>query len=201
MTGAYDDISEPVRVPPSPSVCYVMFVDAVTLDQHQSLSQRLEMMRETEGGAGETVSIWRLVLVNNLPSPDIRKSRAVSWERSHSFSFFLLKFTCHLLLSCGALGPGIKSHEFDAHVNQRPQLSSVLDIRGRTSSTNETAHGLIPQRLNALPFPPDATTLLKPLTLQAVKMLIHRFFPSSKFSLWIDGKDQLLKDPRYVLER
>ncbi|KAH7546001.1 hypothetical protein FEM48_Zijuj01G0154600 [Ziziphus jujuba var. spinosa] len=33
------------------------------------------------------------------------------------------------------------------------------------------------------------------------KLLLHRIFPNARFSLWIDGKLQLIRDPYQILER
>lgn len=37
--------------------------------------------------------------------------------------------------------------------------------------------------------------------LQIPKLLMHRLFPNARFSLWIDGKLELVVDPYQVLER
>ncbi|KAK6154343.1 hypothetical protein DH2020_008591 [Rehmannia glutinosa] len=41
----------------------------------------------------------------------------------------------------------------------------------------------------------------EPISLQVPKLLLHRLFPNSRYSIWIDGKLQLVVDPYQVLER
>lgn len=36
---------------------------------------------------------------------------------------------------------------------------------------------------------------------QIPKLLVHRMFPNARFSLWIDGKLELVVDPYQILER
>ena len=36
---------------------------------------------------------------------------------------------------------------------------------------------------------------------QIPKLLIHRMFPNAKYSMWIDGKLRLQKDPYIIFER
>lgn len=72
LAGAYDDILRPYGVVPNPSVCYVMFLDRATLRAHRN-STSFAPRPDLPGHAG----VWRLVLVNNLPFKNIRKSRAV----------------------------------------------------------------------------------------------------------------------------
>lgn len=37
--------------------------------------------------------------------------------------------------------------------------------------------------------------------LQVPKLLLHRLFPNVRYSIWIDGKLELVVDPYQVLER
>lgn len=37
--------------------------------------------------------------------------------------------------------------------------------------------------------------------LQVPKLLLHRIFPNARYSIWIDGKLELVVDPYQVLER
>lgn len=39
------------------------------------------------------------------------------------------------------------------------------------------------------------------LLLQIPKLLVHRMFPNARYSLWIDGKLELVVDPYQLLER
>jgi len=36
---------------------------------------------------------------------------------------------------------------------------------------------------------------------QVPKLLLHRLFPNVQYSIWIDGKLKLVRDPYQVLER
>lgn len=36
---------------------------------------------------------------------------------------------------------------------------------------------------------------------QVPKLLLHRLFPNVRYSIWIDGKLKLVRDPYQVLER
>ena len=42
---------------------------------------------------------------------------------------------------------------------------------------------------------------LRCCALQIAKLLIHRLFPNAKYSLWVDGKLRLRRDPYIVFER
>ena len=47
------------------------------------------------------------------------------------------------------------------------------------------------------PLPPHRAGCLS----QIPKLLAHRLFPNSQFSMWVDAKLQLVQDPYKILER
>eukprot|EP00268_Persea_americana_P044243 TRINITY_DN4468_c0_g1_i4.p1 TRINITY_DN4468_c0_g1~~TRINITY_DN4468_c0_g1_i4.p1 ORF type:complete len:119 (-),score=16.47 TRINITY_DN4468_c0_g1_i4:99-455(-) len=46
-----------------------------------------------------------------------------------------------------------------------------------------------------------ANTFYKDSELGVPKLLLHRIFPNARFSIWINGKLELVVDPHQILER
>ncbi|KMZ56241.1 hypothetical protein ZOSMA_97G00060 [Zostera marina] len=103
---------------------------------------------------------------------------------------------------------GMKQFDFVLYLNLMEAILGITDDLSQTLQRKDqdinNAMRLVSvskQRLQNLRDNGWENLLSKICSLYVPKLLLHRLFPNARYSLWIDGKLELVRDPFQILER